>query len=174
MSAFCSYLGTSVTIYDSTRTVILKIKKYMLHNYYVFCNKNKQCFGNVCIKNMVEKPKKLCLILPGPLLGQDGLHWNRLLTVPEIRYLSRQRSYPGIMIMRNKKPYYIQRAQSYVLQFKQKGGVPSVKNFQIFNDKKLSLEIVRMKRNIISVLYTAPVSPAIAFATAISYCWSSI
>lgn len=110
----------------------------------------------VVYHNFVDKPVNINIVYA---LGDGTME--KIPRKRTRRIIRGLESCDGLVVMKSIRPKLINRV--YKLNFKQKGIVPSVKNFQIKLFDRIVLEVVK-KRDRFGILYREPFSPELALS----------
>ena len=175
MSCYRNYFKKDlVVVYNSSHEILAQIKKKSLINHSFIVFKENKSYGAFHTETFLAKtnPRKICLLVP-KMDEENTLIWENIPNWDQVKALVKKESYPNTYILKNEPPIYKEDVGCNVLAFKQKKGLPSIKNSKFIHKNQIVLEGLRMNKNNFGLLFTHPISPVLAFSFLVTQCWFS-
>ena len=164
----CFINQNEIIVQDNNHQEIIKIKKSSYCSLFTVYYE-KECYGSIYLKHfLVRTPRKMFVLLPNQK-NTDIPHWQKNPMIDQLKYIIENKNYPSMSVLETKNPKFNKR-EGYYNSFEQENGISSVKNCIIRKNNKLVFELIRRKNNF-GIIYSAPFSPAVAFACLVAQCW---
>uniref|UniRef100_A0A7S3IBE3 Tubby C-terminal domain-containing protein n=2 Tax=Fabrea salina TaxID=342563 RepID=A0A7S3IBE3_9CILI len=159
-----NFLGSKYFIYD---------KGLNPKSKYANVNNTRQELGVMLYEGNGGNsgPRKMRVIIPAVNTDQESVVWKPVFKEQSILENYNAKNYSGMFAFYNKPPVWNDKAKAFVLDFKGRVSMASIRNFQLVDDKNEDntyIQFGRIGENHFNLDFKWPFSPLQAFSIALS------